>query len=236
MEQLPPCVFKKKRNRSKDAEGNKKYHCDACKQGFTRLQGLKKHLGEFAFECPQCESIFTSKWNRDRHIRSHGGIKPFVCTDCERSFADKASLVKHVNKQHTPKVKTRAPGAQNTEPASKPLPQFSGNQSRAHININSHYTPTNMDLEDTMDLGSHAPMITVSVNNNYNTTNNYNCIELDEVLVQLMDSEPQASTSKPNEPQVIAKNAPKQTSTDVFTLSPSKFNDMAPFDKSGLFY
>jgi len=233
----PPCVFKKKRNRSKDAEGNKKYHCEACQQGFTRLQGLKKHLGAFAFECLQCDFIFTSKWNRDRHIRSHRGIKPFVCPNCDRSFADKASLVKHTNKQHSSEMKTKshtAPGAQNTEPAPKQLPQFSGNQPRTQININNQYTTTSVDWEDcSMDLGSHPPMnVHVTVNNNYNTTNHYTCIELDE---NLLDSEPQVSTiSIPTEPQVVAKNAPKQQ-TDIYTMSPSKFNNMKPFDRSGLF-
>jgi len=101
-ETLPPCAEKKKRQRQNDHQGKKKHWCPTCNQGFTRLQGLKKHLGHFLFECEECNLIVKSKWNLDRHIRSHQGVKPFQCQvpECSRTFADKSALSKHMSKTH----------------------------------------------------------------------------------------------------------------------------------------
>jgi len=106
-QELPPCAQiacaqKKKRQRQSDQSGKKKHWCPTCNQGFTRLQGLKKHLGHFVFECPECGLSVKSKWNLDRHMRSHMGVKPFPCQvpDCSRLFADKSALTKHMSKTH----------------------------------------------------------------------------------------------------------------------------------------
>jgi len=101
-ETLPPCAQNKKRQRQSDQSGKKKHWCPTCNQGFTRLQGLKKHLGHFLFECPDCGLIVKSKWNLDRHMRGHQGVKPFQCqvSDCSRMFADKSALTKHMSKTH----------------------------------------------------------------------------------------------------------------------------------------
>jgi len=97
-----PCAKKKKRQRQSEYDGKKKHWCPTCNQGFTRLQGLKKHLGHFLFECEVCNLIVKSKWILDRHLRSHQGVKPFQCKvpDCSRSFADKSALTKHESKTH----------------------------------------------------------------------------------------------------------------------------------------
>ncbi|KAF4577371.1 hypothetical protein EYR40_009268 [Pleurotus pulmonarius] len=52
----------------------------------------RKHPRKHA--CYICSNMFTSKANRDRHIRAHYGIKPSVCR-CGVAFTAKSDLDRH---------------------------------------------------------------------------------------------------------------------------------------------
>jgi uncharacterized Zn-finger protein len=68
-----------------------------CEKVFTRRYNLTSHLrvhsGDRPFACPHCEVSFCRKHDLTRHIKSlHSQVKPYACHDCNLSFARSVTL------------------------------------------------------------------------------------------------------------------------------------------------
>lgn len=60
----------------------------------TKRAAAKRRLHHPKHICGVCGSRFTSKPNRDRHVRAHYGERPFAC-ECGMAFASKNDLKRH---------------------------------------------------------------------------------------------------------------------------------------------
>ncbi|KAF7437514.1 hypothetical protein PC9H_004356 [Pleurotus ostreatus] len=60
----------------------------------TKRAAAKRRLHHPKHICGVCGSRFTSKPNRDRHVRAHYGQRPFAC-ECGMAFASKNDLKRH---------------------------------------------------------------------------------------------------------------------------------------------
>lgn len=74
--------------------GGARHPCLSCRQhsqqtGRVTARALSERT------CPVCEKVFSSKWNRDSHLRVHSGEKPFVCGMCQKGFGNRSCLTRH---------------------------------------------------------------------------------------------------------------------------------------------
>ncbi|KAF9489176.1 hypothetical protein BDN71DRAFT_1593626 [Pleurotus eryngii] len=60
----------------------------------TKRAAAKRRLHHLKHICKVCGSGFTSKPNRDRHVRAHYGERPFAC-ECGMAFTSKNDLKRH---------------------------------------------------------------------------------------------------------------------------------------------
>ena len=52
------------------------------------------------FQCPQCDKLFSHKWNVYKHIKSaHEGVK-YACNECDHQVTDQSSLRRHIQAKH----------------------------------------------------------------------------------------------------------------------------------------
>lgn len=92
--------------------GKKNYHaqnqfmCDICFMNFSDFEAFDLHSSNVhrKFVCHFCGKGFTSRPNRDRHVRYHTGEKPFKCEVCHQSFVRGDDLRYHRTSKH-PDVK-----------------------------------------------------------------------------------------------------------------------------------
>ena len=107
------------------------YECDKCKLNFPQKDELETHFTtvhknkkhdiilhqsflelsklegsdekglQENLECLECESLFTTKLDLKRHIKTnHLTLKLFKCNLCEASFADNEILLSHLKNRH----------------------------------------------------------------------------------------------------------------------------------------
>ncbi|XDV11542.1 hypothetical protein PO909_000455, partial [Leuciscus waleckii] len=62
----------------------------------TKQNILKKRRAKKSFTCTQCGKSYTTKQNRDVHMRVHTGEKPFTCDQCGKSFSYSSHLNVHM--------------------------------------------------------------------------------------------------------------------------------------------
>ena len=90
-------------------ERKKSWPCDKCDKGFTKENGLKRHIevvheGKKRFKCIKCDHNFGYNSELKRHMDvGHAGIRPFNCIDCESRFYTKHELKRHFEKHHVGK-------------------------------------------------------------------------------------------------------------------------------------
>lgn len=90
----------------KNYHAQNKYMCDICFMNFTSFEEFDIHSSNIhrKFVCHFCGKGFTSRPNRDRHVRYHTGEKPFKCEVCHQSFVRGDDLRYHRTSKH-PDVK-----------------------------------------------------------------------------------------------------------------------------------
>ena len=79
------------------------FECDICKGVFADFDEFDKHCNNVhrRFICDFCGKQFTSKPNRDRHVRYHTGEKPYKCELCNLSFFRGDDLKYHRTTRHS---------------------------------------------------------------------------------------------------------------------------------------
>ncbi|KAL4230772.1 nucleic acid binding [Mactra antiquata] len=78
------------------------FNCEVCQETFENFElfhdhGVKVHR---KFICSYCGKVFTSRPNRERHIRYHTGEKPYKCDLCPASFLRGDDLKYHRTTKH----------------------------------------------------------------------------------------------------------------------------------------
>ncbi|XP_021364389.1 gastrula zinc finger protein xFG20-1-like [Mizuhopecten yessoensis] len=78
------------------------FTCDVCSDVSTDFESYDKHNNTMhrRFLCEYCGKTFTSKPNRDRHVRYHTGERPFKCELCSKSFFRGDDLKYHRTTRH----------------------------------------------------------------------------------------------------------------------------------------
>ncbi|KAK3099290.1 hypothetical protein FSP39_002096 [Pinctada imbricata] len=79
------------------------FECDICKAFYNDFDEFDKHCNNVhrRFICDFCGKQFTSKPNRDRHVRYHTGEKPYKCELCNLSFFRGDDLKYHRTTRHS---------------------------------------------------------------------------------------------------------------------------------------
>ncbi|XP_063413382.1 gastrula zinc finger protein xFG20-1-like [Mytilus trossulus] len=93
-------------------KGDKNFHaqthfsCNICFLSFSDFEPYDLHssMVHRKYICHFCGKDFTSRPNRDRHVRYHTGEKPFKCDVCHQSFVRGDDLRYHRTSKH-PDVK-----------------------------------------------------------------------------------------------------------------------------------
>ncbi|XP_052791502.1 uncharacterized protein LOC128225640 [Mya arenaria] len=78
------------------------FTCELCEETFDEFEtfdthGVKVHR---RFLCSYCGKAFTSRPNRERHVRYHTGEKPYTCDLCPSSFFRGDDLKYHRTTKH----------------------------------------------------------------------------------------------------------------------------------------
>jgi len=78
----------------------KKYFCDVCGSGFTRMFSLQRHYlihtGERGFKCEVCDALFRTGSQLKSHVLTHTGERPFKCHICPATFIQQGNLKRHI--------------------------------------------------------------------------------------------------------------------------------------------
>lgn len=78
------------------------FTCEVCEETFEEFDGLDSHgiAVHKRFICSYCGKAFTSRPNRERHVRYHTGEKPYKCDLCSASFIRGDDLKYHRTTKH----------------------------------------------------------------------------------------------------------------------------------------
>ncbi|KAF0696767.1 Aste57867_12488 [Aphanomyces stellatus] len=80
--------------------------CAVCGQVLANRRGLAGHMKVHSpkdFACPDCDNVYSTQPNLNRHRRAvHTAATGFPCEQCDRVFAYKHVLAKHVERLHRP--------------------------------------------------------------------------------------------------------------------------------------
>ena len=76
--------------------------CEVCEETFKTFDDFHEHGVKVhrRFICSYCGKVFTSRPNRERHIRYHTGEKPYSCELCHASFLRGDDLKYHRTTKH----------------------------------------------------------------------------------------------------------------------------------------
>nr|CAI5869090.1 unnamed protein product [Callosobruchus analis] len=79
----------------KDEEVRK---CKICEKEFINLSLLKNHLKthDKSFKCPDCDMVFSSRYNLETHSVTHTGARNHKCHVCQKSYSTRTSLKNHL--------------------------------------------------------------------------------------------------------------------------------------------
>lgn len=78
------------------------FTCEVCEETFGSFDDFHEHGVKVhrRFICSYCGKVFTSRPNRERHIRYHTGEKPYKCDLCTASFLRGDDLKYHRTTKH----------------------------------------------------------------------------------------------------------------------------------------
>ena len=93
-----------------ECRNNKRFQCPTCESKFSSNCNLQKHiknihLKQTTYQCTQCVSKFSSNCNLQTHIKTvHLKLKNFQCDQCEAKFSQNGNLIAHINSVHLKQV------------------------------------------------------------------------------------------------------------------------------------
>lgn len=78
------------------------FTCEVCEETFGSFDDFHEHGVKVhrRFICSYCGKVFTSRPNRERHVRYHTGEKPYKCDLCTASFLRGDDLKYHRTTKH----------------------------------------------------------------------------------------------------------------------------------------
>ncbi|XP_060064728.1 uncharacterized protein LOC132545075 [Ylistrum balloti] len=90
--------------------GNLRFDCDYCHRDFGTKEGLKYHRlsaheGNWKYLCPDCGQGFYQKHHFEGHVNKHKGIKAYGCKTCGKKFfyqSDVSIHKKHCGQERKP--------------------------------------------------------------------------------------------------------------------------------------